>query len=89
MKHWNTSGTFSGGAKTFLDMLQGGAKHFVDNLEGGQTLFSLTSIHLYSVLNENLSTLMQIWQKKSRFAHIFFLCLLIYWLLDVCSMEHS
>ena len=39
MKHWNTSSTFSGGAKTFLDMLKGGAKHFISNLEGGASTF--------------------------------------------------
>ena len=42
MKHRHTSSAFTGGAKTFLDMLQGGARTFLDMLQGGQTLFSLT-----------------------------------------------
>ena len=46
MKHWHTSSALTGGAKTFLDMLQGGAKHFFNNLEGGANTF-FTDIHSF------------------------------------------
>ena len=39
LKHWHTSSALTGGAKTFLDMLQGGARTFLEMLQGGANTF--------------------------------------------------